>query len=638
MANISHVMRYVLDIGAALVTQPVVGVLQRTDKLADTVQVDVKQGGQAMTLTGATAYGLFNRPVDGSQIRNPGTVSGGTITVPLLAQCYKNAGPFELLIKLVNGSVERTILRLTGYVENGGEGVIIDPSGSIPSYDDLAAAVASANAAAASANEKAQAANTAAANAQNVANTVQQKLDAGEFVGPQGPEGKTGATGPKGETGPTGPQGETGATGATGATPNIQIGTVETGNPGTDVEASISGTAENPRLNLKIPRGADGSGSVSKVDGVEPASGNVPLGAVRYSAAQNLTEAQQAQARENISAAKNAAMTGATASAAGAGGLVPAPGAGDEGNVLHGDGTWKKLDLSGKTVEITATELTGKSTADRAAMYAAGTRLLKVVNGDTEVLLGLNADGNTEWLGSNKLVRNLLDNSDFSHPVAQAGQNAMHGATKYVCDRWITWDGQDATFSNGAITLGSLIDQNVDISFFDTSKRYTIAIGLADGTISTNTGLLSDNIGTYVSACFFGKHIDRWFARIGGGQIVKWAALYEGSYTADTLPPYTPKGYAAELAECQRYYQACATLQLPIKNPDVDTNNIFQNSVQFFEPMRIAPTINAAVGNSEYGTITIVGTTKQGFHWRATADAAESKYVFLSNWTASADL
>ena len=354
MANISHVMRYVLDIGAALVTQPVVGVLQRMDKLADTVQVDVKQGGQALTLTGATAYGLFKRPVDGSQIRNPGTVSGSAITVPLLAQCYKNAGPFELLIKLVSGSVERTILRLTGYVENGGDGVIIDPSGSIPSYNDLAAAVAAANTAAgaantaaAAANEKAQAANTAAANAQNMANTVQQKLDAGEFVGPQGPKGDTGATGPKGETGQTGPQGETGATGATGATPNIQIGKVETGNPGTDVEASISGTAENPLLNLKIPRGADGSGSVSTVDGVEPASGNVPLGAVRYSAAQSLTEAQQAQARENISAAKNAAMTGATASAAGAGGLVPAPGAGDEKKALLGDGTWGSVASSG---------------------------------------------------------------------------------------------------------------------------------------------------------------------------------------------------------------------------------------------------------------------------------------------------
>ena len=118
---------------------------------------------------------------------------------------------------------------------------------------------------------------------------LQQKLDDGEFVGPQGDPG------------------------ATGATPNIQIGSVETGNPGTDAEASMSGTPEAPILNLKIPRGADGSGSVSKVDGVGPASGNVPLGAVRYSAAQNLTEAQQAQARENISAAKNAAPAACSA-------------------------------------------------------------------------------------------------------------------------------------------------------------------------------------------------------------------------------------------------------------------------------------------------------------------------------------
>ena len=34
-----------------------------------------------------------------------------------------------------------------------------------------------------------------------------------------------------------------------------------------------------------------------------------------------------------------------------------------------------------------------------------------------------------------------------------------------------------------------------------------------------------------------------------------WAALYEGSYTADTLPPYVPKGYASELAECLRYFE-----------------------------------------------------------------------------------
>lgn len=54
-----------------------------------------------------------------------------------------------------------------------------------------------------------------------------------------------------------------------------------------------------------VYQGMDGSGTVSSVDNVSVASGttNVPLGAVRYSAAQSLTSTQQAQARGNIGAA-----------------------------------------------------------------------------------------------------------------------------------------------------------------------------------------------------------------------------------------------------------------------------------------------------------------------------------------------
>ena len=67
-----------------------------------------------------------------------------------------------------------------------------------------------------------------------------------------------GATGEKGDTGDTGPQGETGAQGPkgdTGATPNIQIGTVQTLDPGQQATASMTGTPENPLLNLGIPKG-----------------------------------------------------------------------------------------------------------------------------------------------------------------------------------------------------------------------------------------------------------------------------------------------------------------------------------------------------------------------------------------------
>lgn len=48
-----------------------------------------------------------------------------------------------------------------------------------------------------------------------------------------------------------------------GVTPNITIGTVETLSPGSNATATLTGTTENPVLNLGIPRGADGSGETS---------------------------------------------------------------------------------------------------------------------------------------------------------------------------------------------------------------------------------------------------------------------------------------------------------------------------------------------------------------------------------------
>ena len=52
--------------------------------------------------------------------------------------------------------------------------------------------------------------------AQAVADEVQQRLDDGDFVGPQGPQGDTGETGPIGPQGPQGEKGDKGDTGAKG--------------------------------------------------------------------------------------------------------------------------------------------------------------------------------------------------------------------------------------------------------------------------------------------------------------------------------------------------------------------------------------------------------------------------------------
>ena len=55
--------------------------------------------------------------------------------------------------------------------------------------------------------------------------------------------------------------------GATGATPDIQIGTVTTGAPGSQAAASITGTREEPRLNLTIPQGPQEDAGGTSVNG-----------------------------------------------------------------------------------------------------------------------------------------------------------------------------------------------------------------------------------------------------------------------------------------------------------------------------------------------------------------------------------
>ena len=64
--------------------------------------------------------------------------------------------------------------------------------------------------------------------------------------------------GEKGNPGDKGNPGEKGDPGPTGATPNIQIGTVQTLDPGQQATASMTGTPENPLLNLGIPKGEKG--------------------------------------------------------------------------------------------------------------------------------------------------------------------------------------------------------------------------------------------------------------------------------------------------------------------------------------------------------------------------------------------
>ena len=70
-----------------------------------------------------------------------------------------------------------------------------------------------------------------------------------------------------------------GAQGATGATPDFEIGTVETLEPDQPATATITGTPENPVLNLGIPKGekGEGGGGGGAVESVNGKTGVVVL-------------------------------------------------------------------------------------------------------------------------------------------------------------------------------------------------------------------------------------------------------------------------------------------------------------------------------------------------------------------------
>ena len=181
-------------------------------------------------------------------------------------------------------------------------------------------------------------------------------------------------------------------------------------------------------------------------------------------------------------------------------------------------------------------------------------------------------------------VYNLLDNSDFVHPVAQAGVNGAHGATGYAVDRWNRTNG--ATVSQAADGLKIVSDKTswtagiqqrieakrfADVMTFAVRGVFPVAcrlfVYIGSGTTNFGVAYFQGDAAERTLVLKLTKpdgltgdevvnvYISPDTGSTGTAAVVRWAALYEGEYTAETLPPYVPKGYAAELAECLRYYR-----------------------------------------------------------------------------------
>lgn len=200
--------------------------------------------------------------------------------------------------------------------------------------------------------------------------------------------------------------------------------------------------------------------------------------------------------------------------------------------------------------------------------------------------------------------RNLLDNSDFRNPVNQRGQTD-YTSNGYTIDRWELYSGAVGVSSLGYITTSGQMYQKIAIP---TDKVYTFAIendaGIALVTGIPANGIHSATLGNaLIKIATIGEYAEVVIEPSEGYNVAGayWAALYEGSYTADTLPPYVPKGYAAELAECRK--QVAVFSYADTKNFVAGYGSIITTtSANIYIPyptkMRVTPTISDTSGNN----------------------------------------
>lgn len=212
-----------------------------------------------------------------------------------------------------------------------------------------------------------------------------------------------------------------------------------------------------------------------------------------------------------------------------------------------------------------------------ATTYTSTISLAKMATSDPFDVTLLNGNADTTDAAikkayQGKAARNWLDNSDFTNAVNQRGFSSTSNNAVYCIDRWKTEAGGtsvtvSATSAGITLTPSSPTFCGVE-QFFEqyaemSGKTYTLAL-CCDGewdcvtlTIGQTGGGKSFKNGLIVYSISQTSHPLLIRNPPGGSEItIQRAALYEGSYTTDTLPAYVPKGYAAELAECQRYFYA----------------------------------------------------------------------------------
>lgn len=543
-------MPYTVHLDHTLRVTPLSTLFAKGDSAAHRFELTILRAGVQEDLTGCTVLCKFYRMAESAVVDVDGTIEDKKAVAVLNKACYDYIGRFVLTIAIKKGEEETTVFYGDGYMHGqradtsiSGEYIIYDINTLLEKIAEIDAATQAANTATSNANTATANANTATGKA----NTATGKANTAATNANTAKDAANAAAGKINNMTVSATPVSTGTAtaelsmvdghyhlalglpkGNTGATPRISV-QVQTGAAGSEASVSVSGTSENPVIHLTIPRGDVGNIDALTINGKAPdGSGAVMLTA------------------EDV----GALATGGTAA--------------------------------------DSSKLGGVSASDYALKTDTAPDSSKLGGKAPEYYLH---------------PRNLLDNSDFTNPVNQRGitSETSVSAYSYFIDRWVnqTIEARSFTLSTSGIGLPLATTLLQKIEKIEAGKIVTFAIKLSDGTIATLTGTVQyASDGAWMRFASITHSFGDMYMETMNGVVnvvvyntetikIEWSALYEGSYTADTLPPYVPKGYAAEMMECQRYYQIRSA------------NNIA--AVDMRPTMRItSPTIVSVLGGYAY--------------------------------------
>lgn len=186
---------------------------------------------------------IYVKKPSGKEVYNSAEVSGNEVTIQPTTQMFVEFGRQLGQVQIVNGDdiaatfllefeIEKNLAFESSAVESSDEYGILDDlikqaqtaiSDTQAATTQAKAATSAANNAAATANKAANGADTAATAANNAAEELQEKVNAGDF------------------------------------TASVTVGTVTTGNPGTQASVVNSGTDKDAVFDFTIPRGDTGT-------------------------------------------------------------------------------------------------------------------------------------------------------------------------------------------------------------------------------------------------------------------------------------------------------------------------------------------------------------------------------------------